>query len=130
MTYGYGDKPEDVARRIDGYLPTDRRRAVAVSIDGGPLVFGLLRIDFDVFEDHFAITGNVNIRRGRYDWSVEVEASPVPGMVDLAMGDINTQPLTGIASQRSWTAEANERMWTAYTAASELGGYAESRTAP
>lgn len=123
MSYGYGDRPEDVQRRIEGYLPTDRKRPVAVSIDGGPLVFGLLCIDFDTFEDHFAITGSINIRAGHYSWSVEVEASPVPGVVELAMGDVHSQPLSGKASPHSWTAEANERMWTTYGDAGPLEGY-------
>lgn len=123
MTYGYGDTPEDIQRRMADYVPTERKRPVAVSINGGPLVFGLLRIDFDVFVHHFATTQNILVQSGRYDWRVEVEASPVPGVVELEIGDIHSQPLTGKASQQSWTAEANERMWTTYAAASELGGY-------
>jgi hypothetical protein len=129
-TYGYGDTPEDIQRRMADYLPTERKRPVAVSIDGGPLVFGLLYIDFEVREAHVASTGETYLRRGRYTWWVEVEASPVPGVVELAMGDIHSQTLTGRAKQQSITAERDQRMWTTYTAASELGGYEFEKPEP
>lgn len=121
MTYGYGDKPEDIQRRIDGCLSTSDGRPVAVSINGGPLVFGLLCIEFE----EGANFGFGLIASCKYSWSVQVEASPLGGLVELAMGQkVDDLRLSGRASGRSWRADVNERMWTIYQDMSELCGLA------
>lgn len=127
MNYGYGDTPEQVQKRIDQHeVRTNTKWPVAVALNGGPLVFGFLRMEVEQHVDHFP-GGNSRIRAGRYDWGLTVEALPLPGPVNIACGDVETQPLTGLAThQQSWTVEANQRMWTTYGGVSELHGYPEA----